>query len=141
MVGHLLLTYRAEDEEEEEDESEEEEEEEEAAAPMDGIQTPSGLETPSGMASVVSSVPGGLETPDFLELRKSAQRPGAREPEPDRGPRQLYQVVEERSTNVRGLMGSERGYDLRGVNPSSVPVLGDERGSRVCRVLNMALCL
>ena len=130
MVGHLLLTYRAEDEEEEEDESEEEEEEEEAAAPMDGIQTPSGLETPSGMASVVSSVPGGLETPDFLELRKNTGRPAVADAV-ETGPRSLYQVVPEKQTNVRGLMGSERGYDVSAVAGAAIPVLGDERGQKV----------
>ena len=98
-------------------------------APSDGLQTPSGLETPSGMTSVVSSVAGGLETPDFLELRKNA----ARAPSEDTGPRSLYQVVPEKQTSVRGLMGSERGYDVSAVaNPNaSIPVLGDERGTKV----------
>lgn len=120
---------------EEESESEEEESEEEDASeptPMDGLQTPSGLETPSGMASVVSTVAGGLETPDFLELRKNAGR--AQSEAVDSGPRSLYQVVPEKQTSVRGLMGSERGYDVSAVaNPgASLPVLGDERGTKVC---------
>ncbi|KAL1761329.1 hypothetical protein FB107DRAFT_255170 [Schizophyllum commune] len=123
------LEPEEEDEEEEEDESEEEEEEEEAAAPMDGIQTPSGLETPSGMASVVSSVPGGLETPDFLELRKNTGRPAVADAV-ETGPRSLYQVVPEKQTNVRGLMGSERGYDVSAVAGAAIPVLGDERGQK-----------
>jgi len=97
--------------------------------PADGMQTPSGMETPSGLASVVSTVPGGLETPDFLELRKNA---GRAQSEADSGPRSLYQVVPERQTAVRGLMGSERGYDISGVAGSQqVPVLGEERGSKV----------
>lgn len=97
---------------------------------MEGIQTPSGLETPSGMASVVSTVAGGLETPDFLELRKAAPRAAA---EPDSGPRSLYQVVPEKQTNIRGLMGSERGYDVSSVANvgASIPVLGEERGTKV----------
>jgi splicing factor 3B subunit 2 len=119
-------------EEEEDSEEESEEEEEEPSAeptPMDGVQTPSGLETPSGMTSVVSTVAGGLETPDFLELRKNAPtRPSKDE---DSGPRSLYQVLEEKQTNVRGLMGSERGYDLRTVSGAAVPVLGEERGTKV----------
>ena len=99
-------------------------------APPDGMQTPSGLETPSGMTSVVSTVAGGLETPDFLELRKNAStRPTSNA---DSGPRALYQVIEEKQTSVRGLMGSDRGYDLRGTSGSSVPVLGEERGTKVC---------
>lgn len=115
--------------EDEESESEEESEEEEAAepAPADGLQTPSGLETPSGMASVVSTVAGGLETPDFLELRKGRTISEAA----DSGPRSLYQVVPEKQTSVRGLMGSERGYDVSAVASAPIPVLGDERGTKV----------
>ncbi|KAF8902769.1 hypothetical protein CPB84DRAFT_1746502 [Gymnopilus junonius] len=117
-----------EEEEEEEEESEEEEEEEEAeTAPADGLQTPSGLETPSGMTSVVSTVAGGLETPDFLELRKGRSVSEAMEPS---GPRSLYQVVPEKQTSVRGLMGSERGYDVSAVAGAPIPVLGDERGTK-----------
>ncbi|KIK92151.1 hypothetical protein PAXRUDRAFT_26808 [Paxillus rubicundulus Ve08.2h10] len=123
--ANLLL----EEEEEEEEESESETEEApEPGAPTDGLQTPSGLETPSGFASVVSTVAGGLETPDFLELRKTAP---ARERE-ETGPRSLYQVVPEKQTSVRGLMGSERGYDVAAVAGSAapIPVLGDERGTK-----------
>lgn len=119
--------------EEEESEEESESEEEDVAEPMatDGLQTPSGLETPSGMASVVSTVAGGLETPDFLELRKNANR--AQSEVSDAGPRSLYQVVPEKQTSVRGLMGSERGYDVSAVSSGNgaIPVLGDERGTKV----------
>ncbi|KAF5378343.1 hypothetical protein D9615_008709 [Tricholomella constricta] len=115
-----------EEEEESESESESEEEEEGEPAPADGIQTPSGLETPSGMASVVSTVAGGLETPDFLELRKGRTVSEAVES----GPRSLYQVVPEKQTSVRGLMGSERGYDVSAVSGAPIPVLGDERGTK-----------
>ncbi|KIK68056.1 hypothetical protein GYMLUDRAFT_155584 [Collybiopsis luxurians FD-317 M1] len=121
------------EEEESESESEEESEEEEeesTVAPTDGLQTPSGLETPSGMASVVSTIAGGLETPDFLELRKSSARAPSEAAET--GPRSLYQVVPEKQTSVQGLMGSERGYDVSAVsNPSAaIPVLGDTRGTK-----------
>ena len=121
------LEPEEEEEEESEEESEEDEEEMDTTGPADGLQTPSGLETPSGMASVVSTVAGGLETPDFLELRKGS-RGQDREDEP-RGPRSLYHVVPEKQTNVRGLMGSERGYDVSAVSGSGahVPVLGEER--------------
>ncbi|KAF9505862.1 hypothetical protein BS47DRAFT_1385805 [Hydnum rufescens UP504] len=117
---------------EEESESEEESEEEEASepAPADGLQTPSGLETPSGMHSVVSTVPGGLETPNFLELRKGRAQSEASDAPPAN--RSLYQVLPEKQTSVRGIVGSERGYDISGIaNPSSsVPVLGDERSTK-----------
>lgn len=120
-----------EEEEEEESEEESEEEEEQQAMPVDGMQTPSGLETPSGMASVVSTVAGGLETPDFLELRKNASRPT---PDVDTGPRSLYQVVPEKQTSVRGLMGSERGYDVSAVSSGgAIPVLGNEERSNKVR--------
>ncbi|KAG6331856.1 hypothetical protein ID866_7232 [Astraeus odoratus] len=121
-----------EEEEEEEESSEEEEEEEEEVtepASTDGLQTPSGLVTPSGLTSVVSTVAGGLETPDFLELRKTTRETKA---DSDSGPRSLYQVVPEKQTSVRGLMGSERGYDVSAVSSGQgpVPVLGEERGTK-----------
>ncbi|KAL4076462.1 hypothetical protein V8B97DRAFT_1921603, partial [Scleroderma yunnanense] len=120
-----------EEEEEESEESEEEEEEEEVAEPTiaDGLQTPSGLATPSGLTSVVSTVAGGLETPDFLELRKPSRE--TRESD-SVGPRSLYQVVPEKQTNVRGLMGSERGYDVSSLAgaQAAIPVLGEERGGK-----------
>lgn len=122
------------EEESESEESEEDSDEEDASeaqpSQADGLQTPSGLETPSGLTSVVSTVAGGLETPDFLELRKTS---GSAREEPT-GPRSLYQVLPEKQTNVRGLMGSERGYDVSGVSAAgaAVPVLGDERGTKVC---------
>ncbi|KAJ3570834.1 hypothetical protein NP233_g4144 [Leucocoprinus birnbaumii] len=125
-----------EEEEESEEEEEESEEEEIADVQMEGTQTPSGLETPSGMASVVSTVAGGLETPDFLELRKNA-RPSADVGET--GPRSLYQVLEEKQTSVRGLMGSERGYDVSGLGGSAIPVLGDERGSKKKNGIDVSL--
>lgn len=126
----MLTLLRCTEEEEEESEEEEEEEEEEAAeSQTDGLQTPSGLETPSGMASVVSTVAGGLETPDFLELRKNASRVS----DVGDSSRSLYQVVPERQTSVRGLMGSDRAYDISGVSGAaqSLPVLGEERGTKV----------
>ena len=83
------------------------------------------------MASVVSTVAGGLETPDFLELRKGRSVSDAIAAS-ETGPRSLYQVVPEKQTSVRGLMGSERGYDVSGVTGAALPVLGDERGTKVC---------
>lgn len=87
------------------------------------------MATPSGMASTVSTIAGGLETPDFLELRKTSQRTVAEAMESS-GPRSLYQVVPEKQTSVRGLMGSERGYDVSAVAGAPIPVLGNERGTK-----------
>jgi len=78
------------------------------------------------MPSVVSSIAGGLETPGFLDLRKGRTVSEAVES----GPRSLYQVVPEKQTSVRGLMGSERGYDVSAVASAPIPVLGDERGTK-----------
>jgi splicing factor 3B subunit 2 len=75
---------------------------------------PSGLETPSGMTTAVSTVAGGLEMADFLELRENSTR-AASEAVETAGPRSLYHVVPEKQTSVRGLMGSERGYDVSAV--------------------------
>ncbi|SCZ96418.1 BZ3500_MvSof-1268-A1-R1_Chr8-2g10180 [Microbotryum saponariae] len=121
-----------EDSEEEEDENEDEDEAEgeregAQAAPADGLQTPSGLETPSGFASVTSTVPGGLDTPAFLDLRKQREQT-----EDDDGrPKSLYQVIPEREARMRGVMGSDRVYDVSGLGAGGPPVLGQEdRGTK-----------
>jgi splicing factor 3B subunit 2 len=99
------------------------------------------METPSGLASIVSTVPGGLETPDFLELRKNAGRASS-EAVDTSGPRSLYHVVPEKQTSVRGLMGSERGYDVSAVaGGAPVPVLGEERGTKVGEHILVGVCL
>lgn len=116
-------------ESEEEEESEGEEEERRPETPAGGLETPSGLDTPSGFASVASTVPGGIETPDFLDLRK--RREGT---EVDEAPKSLYQVIPERESRMRGLMGSDRVYDVSGVVGAAAapPVLGqEERGTKV----------
>jgi splicing factor 3B subunit 2 len=129
-------------EEEESEEEETDEEEEEGGededqddlqsgieTPMDGLQTPGGLETPGGLQSVASTVPGGLATPDFLELRK-----GQRGGEEYRGPpKQLYQVIPEReSTGGKGFLASDHGYDMASFAKPGPEVLGgtEERGSK-----------
>lgn len=77
---------------------------------------------------------GGLETPDFLELRKERIVSEMSEPT---GPRSLYHVVPEKQTSVRGLMGSERGYDMTAVSGPAIPVLGDDRATKVCIVISI----
>lgn len=130
--SRVRVTYACTTEESEPESESEEEEEEPEPAPAEGLQTPSGLETPSGMASVVSTIAGGLETPDFLELRKNARAPSEVS---DASPRSLYQVVPEKQMSVRGLMGSDRAYDVGAVTSGggAIPVLGDERGTKVRR--------
>ena len=120
----------AEEEEEEEEESEAEEEvvpkrpERSAAVPGPGAETPSGLATPSGYNSVTSTVPGGLETPDFIDLRKKTRADSEDVPS---GPRELYHVIPERETSSRGFMGSSTAYDLANIGKSGGPgVLGAE---------------
>ncbi|KAI9599047.1 hypothetical protein BDF19DRAFT_381974 [Syncephalis fuscata] len=90
-----------ESEEEEEEETEEEEEEESEAeedTPLQG-----GLVTPSGISSVAT----GLTTPEHIELRKEPRRT-------DEGPRELYQVLKEKESTIKGFMGSQHVYDLAG---------------------------
>lgn len=121
------------EESDEEEEEEEEEEDDEEGAPPEGLQTPSsfaqGMETPSGFASVASTVPGGLETPDYLELRK--RRETTEDTDAGGPPRQLYQVLPEQRANIKGLLGSERSYDTRNIGTGNVPILGvDDRGQK-----------
>ncbi len=97
------------------------------------METPSGKETPSGMQSVLSTVPGGLETPDFLQLRKEARAESDVSSTPV--PRDLYQVLPERQTAARGFFGSSTAYDTAAIASGSgqTPrVLGEEsRGVKV----------
>ncbi|KAG5458641.1 MAG: DUF382-domain-containing protein, partial [Olpidium bornovanus] len=83
-----------EEEDEEEEERREEQEEGKAAAPEEELRE--GLVTPSG----ISSVPSGLETPEFIELRK--------------------EVLPERQTSISGFMGSQHSYDLSNVAAAAV---------------------
>lgn len=127
---------------EEESDEDEEEDEEEQPAPRDDDGTPrDGLETPGGLASVASTIPAGLETPDFLELRKQGRGGGTATPAmQDVRPaaqRSLYQVIPETQGSMQGFMASERGYDLSGQqqpssSSSTLPVLGaeDARGTK-----------
>jgi len=123
----------AEEEVEEEEASEEEEEEEEAgegeemAENMDGIPA-DGLETPSGIAS---AVPAGLQTPEFLELRKSrfdvAPEPSVQED------RELYRVLPE-TTTKKGFLGNQ-GYGI------SRPVLDEDMPTSVCLPISPTLMI
>ncbi len=100
------------------------------------METPSGMATPSGYNSVISTVPGGLETPDFMELRKNA-RPTESEVSETPVPRELYQVIPERETSSRGFMGSSTAYDVNAITNAAGEgprVLGQEdRGTKVSK--------
>lgn len=137
-----------ESEEEEEEESEEEEEEEEEGEDLlqadhqgaDGMETPSGLETPGGMQSVVSTVAAGLETPDFMHLRKEARSESDFSQTPV--PRELYQVIPERQTSATGFMGSSTAYDVAAVASAVVAgpsVLGGDDRSKKVRIVYVVL--
>merc|ERR1712142_1290582 len=97
-----------ESESESEDESDEEEEEEEEDE--SGIVTPgdAGLVTPSGM----SSVGGGIETPDMIELRKKKEIEDAMETGGETPT--LYTILNEKRASAVGasMMGSAHTYDL-----------------------------
>ena len=111
----------AEDEEEEDEDEEEEDEEmpeEDERTPAGGLETPSGMATPSGMHSVTSTVPAGLETPAFAELRKKT-RQDSEAPGPSQ-PRDLYQVIPEREAASKGFMGSSTSYDMSSVGGPGV---------------------
>lgn len=137
----MAFVDETESEEEEEDSDEDSDAEEPAYG--DGLATPAtGLATPSGLESVASTVPGGLETPDFLELRKRRETTDAHGGEgegddgEDSGPKELYQVLPEKESRMRGFMGSDRTYDVSaltrgGGGGAKAPVLGQEdRGTK-----------
>lgn len=132
------------EESDEEEEEEEEDEEMEEAPPGDGMQTPAGgMVTPSGMASTASTVPGGLETPDFMDLRKKREGTDSIAPASDEK-RDLYTVVQERrgAPGSAGFLGSDRTYDLSGMANTAAPIgtLGQEdRGSKV-RLMTLTRC-
>ncbi|KAK0524769.1 hypothetical protein OC835_005820 [Tilletia horrida] len=126
------------DEEEEEDEDEEDEDGDERMEEGDeGADTPLHGGPRGGLHSVTSTVPGGLETPDVFDIRKDGRSSMAPAAEPSGSGsgsganRSLYQVIPERETSVRGLMGSERGYEFAGAGlGASAPVLGQEETRR-----------
>jgi len=98
-----------ESESESEDESDEEEEEEAEGEDQTGIVTPgdAGLVTPSGL----SSVGGGLETPDMIELRKKKEIEDAMETGGETPA--LFTILNEKRAAVgASMMGSAHTYDM-----------------------------
>ncbi|KAG0296718.1 Splicing factor 3B subunit 2, partial [Dissophora globulifera] len=109
------LDPEEEEEEDEEDEEEEEEGDEEGGEEREEEEEEleEGLVTPSGMQSVAS----GLETPDFIELRKDSRR--ATDDADDGAPKSLYTVIPQKQTSITGFMGSQHVYDLASASASS----------------------
>lgn len=128
LWGEIAPMEYDDDEEEEEDEEEEmeaEEEDDRRRPPADGLETPSGMATPSGLNSVTSTVPGGLETPEFVDLRKKKRQESEAPAGPGPSqPRDLYQVIPERESTSRGFMGSSTTYDISGLGQGGPGVLG-----------------
>lgn len=91
--------------EEEEEESSEEESEEESEPESEGEELADG--TASVASGYASTLPGGLETPAEIDLRKTKEL----------GPKQLYAVLEQKEAPVVGagvIMGSEHTYVIPG---------------------------
>jgi len=103
------------------------EEEEEEAETDAMITLQDGIATPSGIESSVSHIVSGSETPAILELRKDVSSERYRSqseslhghlmlcriPEDDT-PKVLYKVLDQKETNITGLMGSQHTYDMSG---------------------------
>jgi splicing factor 3B subunit 2 len=103
-------------EEEEEEEAEEEEEEEAPAVEETEFHQPppptqeniaEGYATPSGYSSVQT----GLQTPEFVELRKGRKF--------EEEPKQLYHVLPEMQAPITGSFGSQHVYNMEALNESS----------------------
>lgn len=94
--------------EEEEDEESSEEESENERDELDDDESQSGISSVTSITSM-SSLSSGLETPDAIDLRK------------DSGPKQLYQVIEQKDSHVGGgLMGSSHKYVMPGTGGGAV---------------------
>ncbi|CAG8758504.1 12596_t:CDS:10, partial [Dentiscutata erythropus] len=115
--------------EEGEDESSSTKALQEGLATPSGISSvPSGLETPeyielrkfqaSTATQQSSALPSGLETPDIIELRKYSKT-DEDEPKP------LYTVLPQKDTNIAGFMGSQHAYDL-----SAAATTGGVKGAK-----------
>ncbi|KAJ3169419.1 Splicing factor 3B subunit 2 [Irineochytrium annulatum] len=120
--GELEVEEEEEEEEQGGDDGEEEEGEKEGEEDEKQDFPPEGLVTPSGM----QSVPSGLETPDFIELRKERR---------DEGPKELYTVLPQRDNAVKGFMGSQHTYDVSSItaaasSSSAQPVSSDSAATK-----------
>ncbi|CAG8578877.1 4759_t:CDS:10 [Rhizophagus irregularis] len=88
-----------------------------------------GLVTPSGLSSVPSA--SGLETPDFIELRKYQKSD-------EDEPKQLYTVLPQKEASISGFMGSQHVYDLSSTSTSG-PLKGTTKRKAVGAGVDVAL--
>ncbi|EKV13050.1 Splicing factor 3b, subunit 2, 145kD [Penicillium digitatum] len=119
------------EESEEESEAEEDDDEHEKDSDEDGVgagaHSPGGLETPSGIDSAVTSEFVGAENVSGeFDVRKHHR---GIDTEESVHPRNAYQVIPERQTNVEGFFGGDRAYDLSG-STGKPPVLGADDQTR-----------
>ncbi|KAJ3279310.1 Splicing factor 3B subunit 2, partial [Borealophlyctis nickersoniae] len=70
-------------------------------------------------------VPSGLETPEYIELRKDVRRGAV-----DEEPKQLYTVLPQRDANVKGFMGSTHVYDVSAATSGGAAAAAPEIGTR-----------
>jgi splicing factor 3B subunit 2 len=125
LWGELQESEESEAESEAEDEDEEEEDSEVEAE--GDTRSPSGLQTPSGMESTVPSEFVAAENvAGEFDVRKHHR---GTETEDSIHPRNAYQVIPERQTNVEGFFGGDRAYDLSG-SSGKPPVLGADDQTR-----------
>jgi splicing factor 3B subunit 2 len=111
-------------EEESSDEEESSEEEEESEEEKSGDETEGDEQaafadgTASTVSGIASTIPGGLDTPVEVQLRKQAEEHAAKAPD---GQKQLYQVLEEQKAGVAagGIMGSDHVYVVPGTGASA----------------------
>ncbi|CAG8462373.1 3895_t:CDS:10 [Racocetra fulgida] len=108
------------------------------ATPSGISSVPSGLETPeyielrkyqASTATQQSSIlPSGLETPDIIELRKYSKYDSSfinTKLEFSNEPKPLYTVLPQKDTSISGFMGSQHAYDL-----SAASTTGGVKGAK-----------
>jgi len=123
-AAHVERTLWGEmEEQEEESEEEVEEVEEEVEEPQQAATEPDEVEEDVEISDL---------EPEVLEIRKERRyadcaSDSQRRPDRDEGPKQLYQVIPDKATQISGFMGSERVYDLSKVQApvSAIPLSGN----------------
>ncbi|CAG8610724.1 9678_t:CDS:10 [Acaulospora morrowiae] len=111
-------------------EAEEEALQEGLATPSGISSVPSGLETPeyielrkfqnNTVSPSPSTLPSGLATPDFIELRKYSKSD-------EDEPKQLYTVLPQKDAAISGFMGSQHVYDMTNASTATGTIKGVKR--------------